>query len=248
MKKSRHTHAKSRKNVTRAEDLWWRRRITGGSERRLLKTPLTDRGRKEAELENHRADVWEQATTAAAAEENRSSVKGSARMPSKTEGQLAASGDTGADSARWEGRLIDPPLPPPAGVRQVSQENELSKHQQARKPLGHLLWQMVKTGEEALEAGRAQELQVAAATIRCWGKGNGGLSGSGGVKMSAASKGDPFIWLQKALLSVFARPLNKTAAARTLEVAGTKALQMAARPGTSPRFKQRHRQNSKGEF
>lgn len=37
----------------------------------------------------------------------------------------------------------------------MSQEKELSKHQQARKPLGHLLWQMValKPEEEALEAG-----------------------------------------------------------------------------------------------
>lgn len=52
----------------------------------------------------------------------------------------------------------------------MSQEKELSKHQQARKPLGHLLWQMValKPEEEALEAGGgARELQVAAATIRC---------------------------------------------------------------------------------
>lgn len=56
----------------------------------------------------------------------------------------------------------------PAGVRQVSQEKELSKHQQARKPLRHLFWQMValKT-DEALEAVGARELQVAAATIRC---------------------------------------------------------------------------------
>lgn len=37
----------------------------------------------------------------------------------------------------------------------MSQEKELSKHQQARKPLGHLLWQMVALTpeEEALEAG-----------------------------------------------------------------------------------------------
>lgn len=68
------------------------------------------------------------------------------------------------------------------------------------------------------------------------------------MKMSAASKGNRFMWLQEALLIILARLLNKTAAARTLEVAGTKALQMAARPGISPRFKQRHRQNSKGEF
>lgn len=51
----------------------------------------------------------------------------------------------------------------------MSQEKELSKHQQAREPLGHLLWQMValKTEGEALEAGGAGELQEAAATIRC---------------------------------------------------------------------------------
>lgn len=57
MKETEKDHAKSHENVTRAEALWWRWWIAGGTESRSIKKPLSDRGSKEAELKNHRADV-----------------------------------------------------------------------------------------------------------------------------------------------------------------------------------------------